>query len=655
MPDAVDDEPREDASALPPSSPRRRSRRRVVVAGLGLVIVVIAVWTVVTGLIAEHRLRMVRADVSRLTTQTGLDRTSLEHDLGRDLRTVDSARAMLHQPGPRVVSWLPLVGRNVGSEQVVADASAAALKAGLTLTRSTADLTNGNGDVNIARLVDASQQLSAAADALRPSLRRLAAQPTGWTLPQVQVGTRQARNQLLDLADRLARCAAGLRAVAGVLGQSGRRTILVGLMNNAELRGAGGLLSAYALGHTDNGHLSLGPFRDVNLVAEPPRRAVPVPAPASYRDAYGAYLANSTLWKNVTMSAQGPDSAQVLAEVAAASLHVRPDVVALMDVPAAADIISASGPVTIEGESVSGEELTKRLLVDAYGNGSLSPAKEDARRRALTSAASQAFGRLRHDATSTPAVLQALLDAVSGRHIVMWSARPDEQRLLAQADVAGAVDATGKDIALAVTNNLGDRPSQGNKLDYYVRRRLSVAVTLRPNEALVTQTLTLHNTAPAGLGPYVEGVRHPGEVDELLSLDAAQGATLTSFTHDGLAEDVRLDQADGAQRVTTLLTLPRGETTTFRLQYRLALHDGEYRLLLVPQALARPAELALHVRAVGAQLGVVSGINQPRDGRIDLTGSWDSLHDITVPVHGYEGLRGLFHDIAHFWTHKVTL
>jgi hypothetical protein len=87
----------------------------------------------------------------------------------------------------------------------------------------------------------------------------------------------------------------------------------------------------------------------------------------------------------------------------------------------------------------------------------------------------------------------------------------------------------------------------------------------------------------------------------------------------------------------------------------LALHDGEYRLLLVPQALARPAELALHVRAVGAQLGVVSGINQPRDGRIDLTGSWDSLHDITVPVHGYEGLRGLFHDIAHFWTHKVTL
>lgn len=650
MPPAVDDEHREAA----PAPVRRRSRRRLALQVIGLLILAAAAWTVVAGLIAEHRLNAVRADVSRLTEQTALDRDTLDRDLTRDLRTTRSAAALLRQPGPRLVGWLPIIGRNVDAERVVADASVAALDAGLTLARSTDDLDDGHGGVNLERLGAASHQLMAAADALRSPLDRLAGQSTAWTLPPVTSGVRDARNQLLDLDDRLARGSAGLQAIAGVLGADGPRTVLVGLMNNAELRGTGGLLSSYAVGRTQDGSLTLGKFRDVNRVARTPSTAQRVPAPAGYEAAYGPYLANSTLWKNVTMSAQGSDSAQVLSEVAAASLDVRPDVVVLCDVPAAADIISATGPVTVEGESVSGDQLTRRLLVDAYGKGSLSPDLQDKRRRALVSAATQAFARLRNGATSTPALLQALLDAVSGRHIVIWSARPAEEQLLREANVAGTVDATGKDIALAVTNNLGDRPAQGNKLDYYVQRTMSVDVALRPDRAMVTQTLTFHNTAPANLGPYVEGVRHPGQVDELLSMDAAANATLVSFTKDGVPQDVQVDHADGAQRLTTLLTLPRGATATYRLQYRLPVQDGRYRLLLVPQALARPATLRLTVRAVDGELGVASGINQPTGGRLSLSGRWDSVRDIVVPVHDYQGLRGLVHHIAHFWTHKVT-
>jgi hypothetical protein len=651
MPPAVEDEHRKTG----PAPSRRRSRRRVLLLLLGLLLVAAGTWTIVAGLIAAHRLSAVRADVSRLTRQTALDRDTLDRDLTRDLHQTQSAAAILRQPGPRLVGWLPVIGRNVDAERVVADASVAAINASLTLSRSTAGLDNGQGAVDIARLTEASRQLNSAADELRAPLRQLADQPTSWALPPVQSGVREARDQLLGLGDQLARGASGLNGITGVLGGTGRRTVLVGLTNNAELRGSGGLPSAYAIGHTDNGTLTLGKFRDVNLIARPPALAKRVAAPADYERAYGPYLANSTLWKNVTMSAQGGDSAQVLAAVAAASLHVSPDVVVLCDVPAAADIISATGPVTIEGASVTGDELTRRLLVDAYGKGSMSPKLQDRRRRALTSAASQAFARLRHGATSTPDLLQALLDAVSGRHLVVWSARPDEQRLLTEADASGTVDATGKDVVLAVANNLGDRPAQGNKLDYYVRRTLSVDVALRPDQATVTQTLTFHNGAPTNLGPYVDGVRHPGQVNELVSMDAAADATLLSFTKNGVAQDVDVDRADGAQRLTAVMTLPRGATATYRLQYHLPVHDGRYRLLLVPQALARPASLRLTVRAVDGELGVVSGVDQPTNGRIDIDGHWDSVRDIVVPVHGYEGLRGLFHHIAHFWTHKVTL
>jgi hypothetical protein len=655
MPPAVDDAHREPEPVAGRLRRSPRSRRRTVLLAIGLLLVAMAVWTVIAGLVAEHRLNAVRADVYRLSRQKALDRATLERDLQRDLDTVRSARNLLGQPGPRSAGWLPLLGRNVDAERAIADASAAALQAGITLSRSTDGLDDGTGGVDLARLADASRQLGVAAHNLQEPLQHLAAQPTAWTLPQVQSGIRKARDQLLGLSDRLSRGAAGLDAMTGVLGDNGRRTILVGLMNNAELRGSGGLLSAYALGSTDHGQLSLHPFRDVNEVAQPPKKVETVPAPDAYRAAYGPYLANSTLWKNVTMSAQGGDSAEVLAAVASTALHVRPDVVVLFDVPAAADIISATGPVTIEGETVSGSKLTRRLLVDAYGNGSLSQTKQDKRRRALTSAASQAFQRLRHNVTSTPDLLQALLDAVSGRHLVVWSNRPDEEQALQQAEVSGQINAQGKDIALAVTNNLGDSPSLGNKLDYYVDRDFAINVKLRPDEAAVTQTLTLHNDAPANLGPYVTGVRHPGEIDELLSLDVAADAKLTEFTRDGVAQDVRVNTADGAKRLDTVLRLSRGATTTYRLSYRLPLRDGHYRLLLVPQALARPASLSLHVRADRAQLGVVSGIDQPVDGRISTSGPWDTQRDIDIPVRGYGGLRGLFHGVAHFWTHKVTL
>jgi hypothetical protein len=150
-------------------------------------------------------------------------------------------------------------------------------------------------------------------------------------------------------------------------------------------------------------------------------------------------------------------------------------------------------------------------------------------------------------------------------------------------------------------------------------------------------------------------VRHPGTVTELLTMEAAGNATLTSFTRDGTPADTQVDHDGGATRLTTVLRLPRGAVTTYRLTYTVPVEDGRYRLMLVPQALARPADLHVHVHVVDGTLGVSSGIDQPRNGTIDTSGPWDSSRDVVIPVHGYTGLRGIEHSIAHFWTHKVSL
>jgi len=627
--------------------------RRALLLTFAVFAVVVVTWTVIAALKAASDLRAVRADVHRLTTGPAPDRTTLERALTRDLHTAESARSLTNGVGPTVFGWVPILGRNITAERTVADASVQAIKAGLTLSRVTKGLSTGHGGVDLDRVRAAAAALDATAVSLRPALRELREQPVGWTLPPVGTGVRQARNQLLELGPEVNRAAAGLHALVGVLGGSGKRTITVVLMNNAELRGAGGLPSAYATGTVDNGALSLTPFEDVNTVAQPPATAKRVPAPAPYHDAYGPFLADTTLWKNTTMAADDPQTAQVLAEVSAVSLKVHPDVVVLCDVPAAADVISATGPVTINGEPVNGEELTRRLMVDAYGDGSLSQDKQIARRKALDAAATEAFKRIKQDASATPALLKALVRAVDGRHLAVWSARPDEERGLVTAGIAGTTQAAGSDIAMAVANNLGDSPSTGNKLDYYVHRSMSVDIRLHATVAYVTQTLTLRNAAPAGLGPYVAGVKHPGDLEELVSMQVAATATLTSFTRDGVDAAVGRTFADGGLRLTTELSLARGASTTYRVTYQVPVRHGRYRLALLPQPLAAAATLHLHIRAVDADLGVVTGVNQPVDGVIDRTGPWDSAAFLTVPVHPYTGPKSWWHSFARFWTHKV--
>jgi hypothetical protein len=105
---------------------------------------------------------------------------------------------------------------------------------------------------------------------LTPPLGLLAAQQTDWALPQVGSGVREARDQLLGLDAALRRGATGLEALTAVFGSANPQTVAVGLMNNAELRGAGGLLASYATGTIRDGRIDLKPFRDVNEVAQPP-------------------------------------------------------------------------------------------------------------------------------------------------------------------------------------------------------------------------------------------------------------------------------------------------------------------------------------------------------------------------------------------------
>jgi hypothetical protein len=544
-----------------------------------------------------------------------------------------------------IVAHLPIVGRSLDAERRVADAAVASVDAAIDIDTATRSLGTA-GRVDLAQLDRAARTLQARADQLRRPISRLRSAPTTRMPGFASHSVRQAQEQLGDVDTRLLRAAAAARALHGVLGGHGDRKALVVLENNAELRGTGGLVSTFALGTVHDGSLTLQPLRDGRDVAAAVAKARVLPSPPDYAQHYGPYRANTTIWRNITMSPDVPTSASVLAEAAAATAGVRPDVVLLLDVPGIAAIVDATEPITIDGKRVSGDELVRSLLVDAY-RGTEGEAAQNARRQREERAADDAL----RDLTRAPASLsfaKALADAASGRHLAVWSARANEQADLVLAGAAGAVDPDGRDLLMPIANNLGDSPGFGNKLDYYVTRRVAVSVEVGKERARVTQTLTLANQAPSGLGSYVEGLRRPGRILELVQLAAGDDARIVSFESGGVGAAADQWREDGSRRLVFVADLGRGQVGSWTLTYDIPLDDDHYRLRLLPQALAKPASLDVTVRTAS---GVSVRVNGPQ-GHVD---EWDSSLDLDVEVLQPGLVHRVRDRIRRFWNEPVSL
>lgn len=661
--DAVSDPPGGAQVAPGPTrSPRRNRRRRRLLLAVAVLVVLVAVlaWAGGNALRAQTHLQAVRADVAALreTPPDGL--APLLERLRADRDRATAARRLLDQPGPRVVAAVPLLGQSLAAERAVARAGEAVLSAAVD-AGGAVDGVLADGGVDLAALEELSRRLADGAESTRPALADLAEAETALTPGAVQDAVAEARAALLGVDDTLATAAVATEALGGLLGADGPRTVLVALENNAELRGRAGLVSVFATGTTRDGRLELDRFQQVHDVADPRGAIVRVPAPAEVAAHYGPHLADTTLWKQATMAADGPASAATLAAVAGQSLGRAPDVVVLVDVPAMASVVAATEPVALpDGRTVTGEELVDLLLVDAYEGAGDSQEAQDDRRRRLTGVAAEVAPRLAGGAGAdgpSPDLLRALVDAARGRHLAVWSARPDEQAALERTGLAGAVDPRGDDIAMVTANNL-----KGDKLDFYVERHLAVEVTVGPESADVVQRLHLRNSAPEGLPWYVEGHEEPGRSVSLLDLAASPDASDLAFTADGQPARATLRRESGSTRVVTTVALDRGEDVDLELRYRVPVRDGEYALRLVPQPLARPATVDVTVRAAeGSELGSVTGAErrggaggeEGQGGHVRESGPFEQSRRVAVRLHDPHRPLSLSERIARFWSEPV--
>ncbi|MDP1792977.1 MAG: DUF4012 domain-containing protein, partial [Acidimicrobiales bacterium] len=475
-----------------------RGRRAQIGILLAAVAGVIAVWGVVDVVAARRDLLMARNDLAAAASNLG---TATDADATNDLRTAtrdavsrtDRARRRLNRaPLLRAADLVPIVRNqrrdllravNVANDAAIAGDALAArvegVRSGLAVRNASVDLTA------VSALADAAAEAGTALQAL-PRTHR------GGQWGPLARATTDLDDVVSDTAQRLVTGADIMRVASRLLGVDKPSRIFVALLNNAEMRDQGMVLS-YAVAQTQAGSLQVTRFGSItDLELRAPVRDITLPAGTK---AMFGQLQPLQYWQSVNATADTALSGASMASMYRAATGDTIDGVIALDVPALAALLSVTGPVSVSGIAVpvSAENAATVLLNDLYANQLNNTTDREARQQKLASVTAAVIERIRTASLTTSAIVRALGDAAAGGHAWVTSTRPEDQLALERSGLSGRPGRVGgeRTIHFSVQNGTA------TKLDWFVDPEVDVDVYLTPDgTALVTTKVSVPNTAP---------------------------------------------------------------------------------------------------------------------------------------------------------------
>jgi hypothetical protein len=388
--------------------------------------------------------------------------------------------------------------------------------------------------------------------------------PSNGLMPFLANARSTFSSDLQQLQTALEKGSAAATAISSFL--EGHHRYLLFASNNAEMRaGSGMLLSA---GELDTGPagLSLGPMRAVTDIPIPP--GVPLAGDLAAR---WGWLAPNQEWRNLMLSPRFDVNAPLAAQMWAAAGNPPVDGVVSMDAVTLQALLQATGPVTVSGRPIDAGSVLNELLNQQYFR--YSAVQESQRHEELGQLAGALFSALGHGGWSRSELVEGLAQAARGRHILLWSPVPVEERGWHAAGVDGSLAANS--LLVSVLNR------GGNKLDYFLHVGSSVSFRPVPQGTEVTVELRLANQVPAGEPQDVEGPDYGSGVGAgvylgIVSINmpaAANGGYFEGVQHLAVAGQDGPTQVMGFQ-----LSLSRGERRTVTAHFFLPTRGGALRV-----------------------------------------------------------------------------
>jgi len=393
-----------------------------------------------------------------------------------------------------------------------------------------------------------------------------------------------------SVSGRLGEAADALGAARTFLGAGGDRRYLVALLNNAEMRDQGAVLS-YVDSRLAGGKLTFqksGSVGDLTLT-----KPAPTPIPEGTAQVFGPLMPTLT-WQSVNANADFAFSGRAMVDMHRQSTGQSIDGVIAIDVPGVAALLRATGPVVVEGvsEPISAENVGRLLLHDFYEG--LSPQSDQApRRERLGDVTRAVIDQLTKGNRDAVALGRELGTAAKGGHLRLYSTNADEESVFERTGLGGGpANSSPEDtFHLAVENRAG------NKLDYYVKPSVRYDVQITPaGSAVVRTTVTLDNQSPPNpspsyqFGPDKVTTSRPGEYLGWLLLWSPRGSTQpNAVPESGLVLGNHFMQILPGEK----------KQLTFETVVPNAVRDGRYRLRLYPQARLEPVPTEVSVKASG--------------------------------------------------------
>jgi hypothetical protein len=483
--------------ALTPRRPHRPWRLVAILAGLALPALAFCGFVLVRG--AQHAQEV----VARMRTEAGtLQRQAAAFDLRgaavtmKQLRAdADDARATTGGPLWAVAAYAPVLGDDVAAARDVAGSVASVLDAAAPLEAALPRLdpsapTKRPGRIDVGALADVARTLPGVSTAIAKADATVASIDTSGLQPQLAAGVATLHAQLDGVRDPVANAVPALRILPSMLGQNATRTWLVLLEQDAEARGTGGLVGAFAVVKAHDGRLALDSTAQRSVLNA--RSIPPTAVPPQLRDLWGKDI---TEWAGLNLSPHFPWTGQLVAAGWASKKHAKVDYVAAVDQYTVAALLAGTGPVQLGPDRVDSHNAVAYLTRGVYRR---YPDYHDVD-RVTAQLVEQTFGRAAAGKLDLRSLVKAVAEQAGQRRLLLWSADPDEQLELESLPVGGALPAASGPFAMAVVNNGG-----GNKLDAY----LKVATVYDPGvcvqgSRIGSLAVTLTNTAPKrGLTRY---------------------------------------------------------------------------------------------------------------------------------------------------------
>ena len=506
---------------------------------------------------ARTALSHVASDFQTLSDQlTSGEQSAARSTLAEAQQQASVARANTHGPGWWLASKLPQVGPNVSAVRTVAevtDSLAAKILPDVVQAAGTLrpdSLRPKNGRIDLAPISRVAPSVTRAAARLQVQARKVSTLDLSMLAPQIAGPVSTLRSKITDagaLADQASRA---VRLLPPMMGADGRRNYLFAFQNNAEVRATGGIPGSFALISANHGKVTLRGQADAGRVGVSPRPVVRLTP--QERDVFSTALARFPQDTNFTPDF--PRTAQILRAMWERRHQGRLDGVVSADPVALSYLLGGTGPVkTAGGRTLSAGTAVPLLLSQAYAQ-LPDPATQNT---FFNAAARSVFTALTSGRGNPRAVLAGLTRATQEHRILVWSAHPQEQRVLSPTPLAG-------DLAKTTTRTpdvgVFFNASRAYKLDYYLYSTTSLEATqCTDGRQRLVATVRLRSLVPrnvSGLSQYVapsaSGIKR-GAVVVTAFVFPPVGGRVTRLAVDGKSEAFNAKPLD--RRVVTSRTV----------------------------------------------------------------------------------------------------